>query len=67
MSSATLSATTVSGLHDWFVSLNGNFSRPPGSAGKLVDELNATGVLESGLPNLSIIAPGYAGSSATRS
>ena len=32
-------------LHDWFVTPNGEFYRPPGPAGALMDEWNATGAV----------------------
>ncbi len=32
-------------LHDWFVTPEGEFIRPPGPAGELVDEINATGAM----------------------
>jgi dihydrofolate reductase len=32
-------------LHDWFVSQEGEFFRPSGPAGQLIDELNATGAV----------------------
>jgi dihydrofolate reductase len=35
-------------LHDWFVTPNGEFARPSGPAGELVDEINATGAVLSG-------------------
>jgi dihydrofolate reductase len=35
-------------LHDWFVTPDGEFVRPAGPAGQLMDELNATGAVLSG-------------------
>jgi dihydrofolate reductase len=35
-------------LHDWFVSGEGEFFRPAGAAGELVDEMNATGAVLTG-------------------
>jgi dihydrofolate reductase len=35
-------------LHDWFVTPGGEFNRPSGPAGELVDELNATGAVLAG-------------------
>jgi dihydrofolate reductase len=35
-------------LHDWFVAADGEFFRPSGPAGELVDELNATGAVVAG-------------------
>ncbi len=35
-------------LHDWFVSPGGEFFRPDGTAGQLMDELNATGAVLAG-------------------
>ena len=32
-------------LHEWFVTPDGEFYRPSGPAGQLVDELNATGAV----------------------
>jgi dihydrofolate reductase len=32
-------------LHDWFVTSEGEFLRPPGPAGQLMDEWNATGAV----------------------
>src|SRR5215218_3752070 len=32
-------------LHDWFVTPEGEFFRPSGPAGQLIDELNATGAV----------------------
>ena len=32
-------------LHDWFVTPEGEFIRPPGPAGELMDEINATGAM----------------------
>jgi dihydrofolate reductase len=32
-------------LHDWFVTPEGEFIRPPGPAGQLIDEINATGAV----------------------
>jgi dihydrofolate reductase len=32
-------------LHDWFVAPDGEFFRPPGSAGELMDEWSATGAV----------------------
>ena len=32
-------------LHDWFVTPDGEFFRPSGPAGQLIDELNATGAV----------------------
>jgi dihydrofolate reductase len=32
-------------LHDWFVTPEGELIRPPGAAGELVDEINATGAV----------------------
>ena len=32
-------------LHDWFVTPDGEFFRPSGPAGQLVDELNVTGAV----------------------
>ena len=32
-------------LHEWFVTQDGEFQRPSGPAGQLVDELNATGAV----------------------
>ena len=32
-------------LHDWFVDPNGEFFRPAGAAGELIDEINATGAI----------------------
>ena len=32
-------------LHDWFVAPNGEFFRPDGPAGELIDEINATGAV----------------------
>jgi hypothetical protein len=38
-------------LHEWFVSRDGEFFRPSGPAGELIDEINATGaVLAVGAP-----------------
>jgi dihydrofolate reductase len=35
-------------LHDWFVTPDGEFIRPSGTAGQLVDEINATGAVLAG-------------------
>jgi dihydrofolate reductase len=35
-------------LHDWFVASDGEFIRPSGTAGELVDEINATGAVLAG-------------------
>jgi dihydrofolate reductase len=35
-------------LHDWFVASDGEFTRPSGTAGELVDEINATGAVLAG-------------------
>jgi dihydrofolate reductase len=35
-------------LHDWFVSREGEFFRPAGEAGELIDEMNATGAVLTG-------------------
>jgi len=35
-------------LHDWFVTRDAEFFRPGGSAGELIDEINATGAVLSG-------------------
>jgi dihydrofolate reductase len=35
-------------LHDWFVTPDGEFSRPSGPAGQLVDEINETGAVLAG-------------------
>jgi dihydrofolate reductase len=35
-------------LHDWFVTPDGEFIRPSGTAGQLVDEMNATGAVLAG-------------------
>jgi dihydrofolate reductase len=35
-------------LHDWFVTPDGEFIRPPGPAGELVDEIYATGAVLTG-------------------
>jgi dihydrofolate reductase len=35
-------------LHDWFVTPAGEFYRPAGEAGELIDEINATGAVLSG-------------------
>jgi dihydrofolate reductase len=32
-------------LHEWFLTSNGEFGRPSGPAGQLVDEMNATGAV----------------------
>jgi hypothetical protein len=32
-------------LHDWFVTPEGEFIRPSGPAGELIDEINATGAI----------------------
>ena len=35
-------------LHDWFVTANGEFFRPSGPAGALIDDINATGAVLAG-------------------
>jgi hypothetical protein len=43
-------------LHYWGVTPDGEFFRPAGSAGQLIDEMNATGAVlaDGGLPSSSI-------------
>ena len=36
------------GLHEWFVTGDGKFVRPPGPAGQLIDEFDATGAVLTG-------------------
>ena len=35
-------------LHDWFVASDGEFTRPSGTAGELIDEISATGAVLAG-------------------
>ena len=35
-------------LHEWFVTADGEFFRPAGTAGQLIDEINATGAVLTG-------------------
>jgi dihydrofolate reductase len=35
-------------LHEWFVTPDGDFYRPPGPAGQFIDEINATGAVLAG-------------------
>ncbi len=42
-------------LHEWFYTPDGEFFRPSGPAGDLVDEINATGAVVAGRRTVEIV------------